>query len=216
VSRRRNRSPVPSILLGPGARVILSDELDGSGLPSLGYEHYDAHLRRLESSLDVGLAWTEGQAEVAPRPAVSPPTRPVSCRPVYRSVYECGAQPAVLHLTIAVHNVRRPTIWQAARGPWSAAWVPSCGYPTTAQHDSPSRPLVRRLCRSRQLKLQLRPPSGSRLSARCGSMLPVPGRLRALPRRGPLRTVRATRGGTRLKQAAPAWRGEGLCSCAGG
>jgi len=30
--------------------VILSDELDRSGLPSLGYEHYDAHLPRLWGS----------------------------------------------------------------------------------------------------------------------------------------------------------------------
>jgi hypothetical protein len=38
----------------------------------------------------------------------------------------------------------------------------------------------------------------------------------ALPRRGPLRTVRATRRGTRLKQAARACRIEVLCRCAGG
>ena len=35
---------------------------------SLGYEHYEAHLRRLGPSIDVELAWTEGQAEVAPGP----------------------------------------------------------------------------------------------------------------------------------------------------
>jgi hypothetical protein len=37
-------------------------------LLSLGYEHYDVHLRRLRPSLDVGLAWPDGQAEVAPGP----------------------------------------------------------------------------------------------------------------------------------------------------
>jgi len=32
---------------------------------SLGYEYYDAYLRRLAPSLDVELAWTGGQAETA-------------------------------------------------------------------------------------------------------------------------------------------------------
>jgi hypothetical protein len=32
----------------------------------LGYEHYDAHLRRLSPSLDVALVWADEQAEVAP------------------------------------------------------------------------------------------------------------------------------------------------------
>ena len=31
----------------------------------LGYEHYDAHLRRLRPSLDVALAWADEQAEGA-------------------------------------------------------------------------------------------------------------------------------------------------------
>jgi hypothetical protein len=35
-------------------------------LLSLGYEHYDVHLRRLRPSLDVALAWADGQAAVAP------------------------------------------------------------------------------------------------------------------------------------------------------
>src|SRR5712691_7964595 len=43
-----------------------------------------------------------------------------------------------------------------------------------------------------------------------------PGSPGALPRRGPLRTVRATRRGTRLKQAARALQVEVRVSCAGG
>jgi hypothetical protein len=43
-----------------------------------------------------------------------------------------------------------------------------------------------------------------------------PGSPGALPRRGPLRTVRATHRGTRLKQAARAPLVEVLVSCAGG
>src|SRR5271166_4368553 len=43
-----------------------------------------------------------------------------------------------------------------------------------------------------------------------------PGSPGALPRRGPLRTVRATHRGTRLKQAARTLRAEALGSCAGG
>src|SRR5215467_15993361 len=37
-------------------------------LSSVGYEHYDAHLRRLGPSLEVELAWTDGQIKVAPSP----------------------------------------------------------------------------------------------------------------------------------------------------
>ncbi len=44
----------------------------------------------------------------------------------------------------------------------------------------------------------------------------TPGSPGALPRRGPLRTVRATRRGTRLKQAARALQVEARACCAGG
>src|SRR6266446_6443814 len=44
----------------------------------------------------------------------------------------------------------------------------------------------------------------------------VPGRTGGLPRRSPLRTVRATHRGTRLKQAGRALQVEALVSCAGG
>src|SRR5215510_3304362 len=49
---------------GPTPLASVVGVTDGIWL-SLGYEHYDAHLRRLGPSLDVELAWTDGQAEVA-------------------------------------------------------------------------------------------------------------------------------------------------------
>src|SRR5262249_7819065 len=62
---------------------------------SLGYEHYDAHLCRLGPSLDVELAWTDGQATSnQARGASAVPL--CLARPVYRSVYECGGRPTIL------------------------------------------------------------------------------------------------------------------------
>src|SRR5258708_26876934 len=53
-------------------------------------------------------------------------------------------------------------------------------------------------------------------SAGEGALESQSGSSGALPRRSPLRTVRATRRGTRLRQAARALRVEVLVSCAGG
>jgi hypothetical protein len=78
-------------------------------LQSLGNEHYDTHLLCLRPSLDVALAWADGQAESRTRPAVYPPFGPVSRRLVYRSVYEDCAQarPAVLQTIAAQVDLRR-------------------------------------------------------------------------------------------------------------
>jgi len=51
---------------------------------SLGYEYYDAHLRRLAPSVDVELAWTGGQAETAS----------VAYRPTLRQAHPVETLPA--------------------------------------------------------------------------------------------------------------------------
>ena len=45
---------------------------------SLGFEHYDAHLRRLRLSLDVALAWADGRRQSHQARGVSALSRVVS------------------------------------------------------------------------------------------------------------------------------------------
>ena len=85
-------NPVVSVL-GVTDRVRLS----------LGYEHYNAHLRCPGSSLGVELAWTDGQAEVALGPQCLRRSG-LSCAVSFTDPFTNAVfDRAVLHQTIAVH-----------------------------------------------------------------------------------------------------------------
>jgi len=89
---------------------------------SLGYEHYDAPLRRLRPSLDVALAWADGRARSRTTLVVSPPLRPFSRRLVYRSVYEC-AVPACTWQGMARVRCGQTPARQARSSAWTSVRV---------------------------------------------------------------------------------------------
>ena len=99
----------PSWTLLHGGELQLKLQTLAAFLPSLGYEQCDVRLRCLGPSLGVELAWTYGQAEVAPgprclhRPTVS---RHVSLTSPFTSRALVGLSSEIAGLSVSAEGQR--------------------------------------------------------------------------------------------------------------
>src|SRR5215813_15559981 len=116
--------PGPTSLAGPAWTLLHGGELQlklqtlAAFLPSLGYEQCDVRLRCLGPSLGVELAWTYGQAEVAPgprclhRPTVS---RHVSLTSPFTSWAPVGPSSEIAGLSASAEGQRLQRIGRTAK-----------------------------------------------------------------------------------------------------